>query len=158
MSIELKIVISSLEGQFFSSSAICSPEDRFNPSLDIAMAFDSVWEAFETVLDVFGWDIMSTPFYVIPKIVQIDSELIRDRLFSSDRCLDSAEYLGSEFFYYDYEEGNTILEYEDGELLERAFIPRAECNLMEQEKPISKLKQDPEWVRGFIKKYLDEDI
>ena len=157
MSIELKIVISSLEGQFFSSSAICSPEDRFNTSLDNAMVFDSVWEAFEAVLDAFGWDIMSTTFYVIPKIVQIDSDLFRDRL-SSDRCLDSAEYLGSEFFYYDREEGNTILEYEDGELVERAFIPRADCNLMEQEKPISKLKQDPEWVRGFIKKYLDEDI
>lgn len=158
MSIELKIVICSPEGQFFSLEGFLSPGNRFTPNIANARTFDSTWEAFEVVLDtVGGWDFASTPFYLVPKVIEIDLDPQRDSLYS-DRTLSSAQYLGADYFYNDGEDGITFLEWEDGELIDRTFIHRIESNIIEKEKSIAELRKDPEWTRHFIKKYLNEDI
>jgi hypothetical protein len=155
MSIKWKIVVSSPDGRFFSKEGFLSPKDRFTQNLNDARMFDSTWEAFESVMDTAGsWDVASTIFCVTPRVVEINSES------RSDRSLSSTQYLGESFFYDDSDSsyGIMILEHDYSELSERAFIPRTECDLIEQGKPIAELKKDPEWVREFIKKHLDEDI
>lgn len=159
MGIELRIVICSPDGRFFSSEGFSPPENRFTASIHDAITFSTTVEAFDAVLHtVADWDFASTTFYVVPKIIEIDLDPQADSLFYGDRTLNSAQYLGADYFFYDGEEGITFLEWEDGELIDRTFISRAESDVIERDKSILDLRKDPEWVRQFIKKYLNEDI